>query len=57
MGNKFVASSKKQGDWIMLFSSCILVTLKSCRPSRAELGLKDWAIAASMNYMYVQSKA
>jgi hypothetical protein len=34
----------------MLFSSCILVTLKfaagrkTCRPSRAELGLKDWAI-------------
>jgi hypothetical protein len=33
----------------MLFSSCILVTLKFaagrqvCRPSHAELGLKDWA--------------
>jgi hypothetical protein len=45
------ASSKKQGDWIMLFSSCILVTLKFaawrqvCRPSRAKLGLKDWANA------------
>jgi hypothetical protein len=22
MGDKFVASLKKQGDWIMLFSSC-----------------------------------
>jgi hypothetical protein len=35
----------------MLFSSCILVTLKfaagrqTCCPSCAELGLKDWAIA------------
>jgi hypothetical protein len=43
-------SSKKQGDWIMLFSSCILVTLKFaagrqvCHPSCAKLGLKDWTI-------------
>jgi hypothetical protein len=34
----------------MLFSYCILVTLKfaagqqTCRPSRAKLGQKDWAI-------------
>jgi hypothetical protein len=41
----------------MLFSSCILVTLKFaagrqvCRPSRAELGLKDWAIESiQINY-------
>jgi hypothetical protein len=32
----------------ILFSSCILVTLKfiagqTCRPSLAEKGLKDWA--------------
>jgi hypothetical protein len=45
------ASSKKQGDWIVLFSSCILFTLtfaagrQTCRPSRAKLGLKDWANA------------
>jgi hypothetical protein len=44
------ASSKKQGDWIMLFSSCILVTLQmaagrqTCRPAHAKVGLKDWAI-------------
>jgi hypothetical protein len=37
----------------MLFSSCILVTLKfaagwqTCRPSHAELGLKDWAIVVT----------
>jgi hypothetical protein len=43
------ASSKKQGEWITLFSSCILVTLKfaagqqTCHPSCAELGLKDSA--------------
>jgi hypothetical protein len=36
----------------IFFSSCILVTLKfiagrqTCRPSRAEKGLKDWAIVA-----------
>jgi hypothetical protein len=35
----------------MLSSSCILVTLKFaagqqvCRPSRAKLGIKDWAIS------------
>jgi hypothetical protein len=49
------ASSKKQGDWIMLFSSCILVTLKFaggrqvCRPSCAVLGLKDWASVLKRN--------
>jgi hypothetical protein len=50
MGDKFVGQPKKQGDWLMLFSSCILVTLKFAAgrqvfcPSRAKLGLKDWAI-------------
>jgi hypothetical protein len=49
-------SSKKQGDWIILFSSCILVTLKFaagqqvCRPSRAKLGLKDWASLCLKNW-------
>jgi hypothetical protein len=40
---------QEENSWIMLFSSCILVTLKlaagrqTCRPAHAELGLKDWA--------------
>jgi hypothetical protein len=55
------ASSKKQGDWIML-SSCILVTLKFaagqqvCRPSRAELGLKDWAIEGRGHEVKAQAR-
>jgi hypothetical protein len=49
---KFVLFFKK--SCAILFSSCILVTLKFiagqqvCRPSRAEKGLKDWAIAKWM---------
>jgi hypothetical protein len=33
----------KKMSCAILFSSCILVTLKFIRPSLAEKGLKDWA--------------
>jgi hypothetical protein len=46
--NFSVTQMQEENSWIMLFSSCILVTLKlaagrqTCRPAHAELGLKDW---------------
>jgi hypothetical protein len=52
---------QEENSWIMLFLSCILVTLKlaagrqTCRPAHAELGLKDWAIGIqrSIDDMYI----